>query len=167
MWVMTARVAESSAAAPIPWTARAMINQSAVGAIPQPREARPKMISPAMTRCLCPKVSPRVPPASRSAAKVTVYAVTIHCSSGEVGAEPGSDRGQRYVDDGDIQKDQEHSRAHHRQHRPPATGDRSTVTKIRRGSPSRLHPVPQNCLELISWSYPHPAIVPPLRKRRA
>ena len=67
-------------APPIPWTARAAISQSALGAIAAAADAAVKIARPMTKSRRRPKRSPRAAPVRSSTAKVRVYALTVHSS---------------------------------------------------------------------------------------
>src|SRR5256885_3764635 len=68
-------------AAPRPITNRTADNAVGVSTSPPTAEAVPNTASPDSSAPLRPKRSPRLPPASTSAANVRPYAATTHCSS--------------------------------------------------------------------------------------
>src|SRR6267142_5163071 len=68
-------------AAPTPIIARTATSAVGVSTSPPNAEAAPNTASPDNNAPLRPKRSPRLPPASTSAANVRRYASTTHCSS--------------------------------------------------------------------------------------
>jgi hypothetical protein len=64
-----------------PWTIRAMISMTGHWASPQASEASANRVSPTISRRRWPSWSARRPPTSSSEPNVSVYPVTIHCSS--------------------------------------------------------------------------------------
>ena len=74
-------VAGKISAAPTPITARTATSAVGVSTSPPTADAVPNTASPDSSAPLRPKRSPRLPPASTSAANVRRYASTTHCSS--------------------------------------------------------------------------------------
>ena len=74
-------VAGKISAAPRPITARTATSAVGVSTNPPTAEAVPNTASPDSNAPLRPKRSPRLPPASTSAANVSRYASTTHCRS--------------------------------------------------------------------------------------
>ncbi len=75
-----ARLPGVSSAAPMPCSARAAIRNSEVGATAQSRDASANQMTPVTKIRLRPYLSPSEPASSSSPARVSVYAVTTHCS---------------------------------------------------------------------------------------
>src|SRR6266478_6629734 len=73
-------VAGKISAAPTAITARTATSPAGVFTSPPTAEAAPNTASPDSSAPLRPKRSPRLPPASTSAANVRRYAATTHCS---------------------------------------------------------------------------------------
>ena len=74
-----ARLPGVSSAPPMPCTARAAINTSMFGAAAQASDAIANQATPSSKIRRRPMRSPSVPPSSRNAARVNVYAATTHC----------------------------------------------------------------------------------------
>src|SRR6266849_4570527 len=74
-------VAGKISAAPRPITARTATSAVGVSTSPPTADAAPNTASPDNNAPLRPKRSPRLPLASTSAANVSRYAATTHCSS--------------------------------------------------------------------------------------
>ena len=72
-------VSGSTAAAAAPWIARAAISAAVVGASAAAAEATVNAETPMTNMRLRPKRSPSAAPVSSSTAKVSVYALTVHC----------------------------------------------------------------------------------------
>ena len=67
-------------AAPTPWRARAAMSVPISGATAQTRDASPNHVVPTRKTRRRPKRSPSVPPTRTNAARVSVYALTVHVS---------------------------------------------------------------------------------------
>ncbi len=75
-----ARLPGVSSAAPMPCRARAAMRTPEVGAAAHSRDARANQMTPARKMRLRPYLSPSEPASSSRPARVSVYAVTTHCS---------------------------------------------------------------------------------------
>jgi hypothetical protein len=78
---MIARLPGTSNAPPIPWIVRAAISWATVEASAQPIDAAANSATPAENTRRRPNRSPAAPPTSSSAASISAYDSTTHCTS--------------------------------------------------------------------------------------